>query len=56
MQVDRQACRATTDHYCKWAKRNLAEYEAYIPADAAREAQQNGNNGSDKPRLHVISA
>ena len=42
------ACAATTEHYRKWAERQLAEYDAYVPdlEDEKREPA--------KPRLRVV--
>ena len=41
------ACAATTEHYRKWAKRQLAEYDAYVP-ELEKEA------GGGKPRLRIV--
>ncbi|MGI6417412.1 MAG: tyrosine-type recombinase/integrase [Thermoguttaceae bacterium] len=43
---------ATTEHYRKWAKRQLAEYNAYVPDLAGQ--QQNGNKTSNKPEFRVV--
>ena len=54
------ATSATTEHYKRWAGRQMAEYGAYVPQTLAEgdepERQQNDNNDSNKPRLRVFSA
>jgi integrase len=44
------ACAATTEHYRKWAERQLAEYEAYVPD--LEEAQVADKR--TKPRLRAV--
>lgn len=44
------ACAATTEHYRKWAKRQLAEYDANVPAlNEVREIE-------GKPTLRLFRA
>ena len=55
------ACQATTEDYRKWAERQLAGYEAYMPsalANGERGPGQRENSGNDdgKPELRVVSA
>lgn len=55
------ACRATTDHYRRWAERQMAGYDAYMPAglDSGKEAagqRENGGKDSGNPGLRVVSA
>ncbi len=55
------ASAATTEHYRKWAQREVSEYGAYIPkklAERAKEGEQRKNGGKDdgKPRLRIFSA
>lgn len=55
------ACQATTEHYRKWAERQLAGYEAYMPAaltgeNGGRKQRENSGNDNGKPRLRVVSA
>ncbi len=47
------ACPATTEHYRKWAKRQLAEYNAYVP-DLDDKEQQNSNKDSNNERFRVV--
>ena len=47
------ACPATTEHYRKWAKRQLADYNAYVP-DVPEKQQQNDNKDSNKPKFRVV--
>ncbi len=49
------ACAATTEHYRKWAERQLAEYNAYVPD---LEGGRRGNGGEDggESRLRVFTA
>jgi len=55
------ASQATTDHYRGWAKRQLAEYEAYLPAalsdgNLATKQRENAGKDSGKPRLRLVGA
>lgn len=54
------ACQATTEHYKRWAGRQMAEYGAYVPERLAgdEEAGQRENSGknSGKPSLRLFTA
>ncbi len=43
------ACAATTEHYRKWAKRQLAQYDAYVPDLDEKQAES-----GKRPRLRVV--
>lgn len=49
------ACAATTEHYRKWAERQLAEYNAYIP-DMEDGRRENGGEGEGERRLRLFGA
>ena len=55
------ACSATTDHYRRWAERQIAEYGAYLPAavDGGKggpEQRENSGKDSGKRILRVVGA
>jgi integrase len=54
------ATSATTEHYKRWAGRQMAEYGAYVPerlaGEATAEQQQHDNKDSNKPRLRLFTA
>jgi integrase len=54
------ATATTTEHYKRWAGRQLAEYGAYVPkrlaGEVTAEQQQNDNKDSNKPRLRIFTA
>jgi hypothetical protein len=55
------ACAVTTDHYRRWGQRQMAEYDAYMPAaleggQAAANQRENSGDDSEKPVLRVVSA
>ena len=51
------ASSATTDHYRRWAERQVADYEPYMPP-ALTDGKQRENSGKDsgKPILRVVGA
>ena len=46
------ACPATTEHYRKWAKRQLSEYDAYIPD--MEEQRKNAGEDDGERRFRIV--
>lgn len=54
------ATSATTEHYKRWAGRQLAEYGAYVPdrlvSEDERKQRENSGKDDGKPKLRLFTA